>query len=34
MLADIGRSEDDLRYRRVTHPDRADARFTGPRDRD
>jgi hypothetical protein len=34
MLADVGRSEDDLRYRRVTSPDRDDARFTGPRDGD
>jgi len=34
MLADVGRSEDDLQYRRVTSSDRDAARFTGPRDRD
>jgi hypothetical protein len=34
MLADVGRSEDDLHYRRVTSPDRDGARFTDLRDRD
>jgi hypothetical protein len=34
MLADVGRGEDDLQYRRVTSRDRGDARFTGPRDGD
>jgi hypothetical protein len=34
VRADVGRSEDDLPFRRVTHPDHDAARFTAPRDRD